>query len=66
MDSDHEPSSMENRVLALARRCSIPDARALAILRNRTKLYDSIRTSHFNRPVLAGEPVVKNPVFTLR
>ena len=60
--------SMENRVLALARRYNVPDIRALAILRNPDEAYqDSIRNlareiGHNTVP----EPAEKDPVFNLR
>ncbi len=60
--------SMENRVLALARRHNIPDARALAILRNPDEAYsDSIANlASAIDPVIDREPGAKEPVFSLR
>lgn len=68
MESIRSHPSMENRVLALARRHNIPDARALAILRNPDEAYTgSIANLAFviDQPS-AGEPGAKDPVFTLR
>jgi len=58
MDSIIEPPSMENGFSPSPPPARIPDARALAILRNPDEAYDdSIRNLAFNRPVLACEPV---------
>jgi Zn-dependent protease with chaperone function len=59
--------SMENRVLALARRHNIPDARALAILRNPDEAYDSIANLAVAiDPTIDREPGEKEPVFSLK
>ena len=68
MESIRSHPSMENRVLALARRHNIPDSRALAILRNPDEAYTGSIANlalQMDQPP-AREPDGKDPVFTLR
>lgn len=68
MQSIMSHPSMENRVLAIARRNNIPDLRALAILRNPDEAYsDSIGNLAFALNQNRGsQPGVRDPVFNLR
>lgn len=68
MQSIMSHPSMEKRVLALARRHNIPDARALAILKNPDEAYtDSIGNLAFQLNQTAGpETPAKDHVFNLR